>query len=78
MTSILFKGPNFETNQPVPTLSVSPVNLQQSNPIDNQSQQQQSIKQQPLVSFYNSNTSGFFINTDSVYGNQILPVLPRF
>ena len=24
------------------------------------------------------NTSGFFIQTDSIFGNQLLPVLPRF
>ena len=33
----------------------------------------------PPYSIYNSqNTSGYFITTDSAFGNQILPVLPRF
>lgn len=34
--------------------------------------------QQAFATFFNSNTFGYFINTDSVFGNQILPVLPRF
>ena len=35
-------------------------------------------QQQPFATLFNSNTSGYFINTDSTFGNQILPVLPRF
>jgi hypothetical protein len=43
-----------------------------------QQQQQPQIQQQVFSSFFNSNTFGYFINTDSAFGNSILPVLPRF
>lgn len=39
---------------------------------------QKQLQQQPFATFYNTNTFGYFINTDSAFGNQILPVLPRF
>ena len=33
----------------------------------------------PSLSLYTSaNTVGYFVSTDSTFGNQILPVLPRF
>ena len=38
----------------------------------------QQPKQINFSNYLNSNTFGSFINTDSTFGNSILPVLPRF
>ncbi len=51
---------------------------QQIKPVVLVQQQQPQIQQQVFSSFFNSNTFGYFINTDSAFGNSILPVLPRF
>ena len=52
--------------------------ITQSNLLDN-SQQTIAVKPPPTnISFFNTNTFGYFISTDSPYGNTIIPILPRF
>jgi len=62
---------NFQSNTTNQNLNQPETSLQQQ-PLQRQQQQQQ-----PSASFYNTNTFGYFINTESTFGNQILPVLPR-
>ena len=83
MKLILLLGPLQEFSQQTPSVS-SPISVQ------NQVQPPQptfeintlptsNINKPPFSSFYNSSTTfGYFINTDSTFGNSILPVLPRF
>lgn len=66
------------TTATTPTLSTtSSVAITQSNILDN-SQQTTVIKPPANTSFFNTNTFGYFISTDSPYGNTIIPILPRF
>jgi len=79
------KKRRMRSNTASPIQSESPLlNFQSTtnqNIIQSESSLQQPVQrqpqQQPYASFYNTNTPGYFINTDSTFGNQILPVLPR-
>jgi hypothetical protein len=57
----------------------STLTVTQSNLLDN-TLQQPTVAVKPLqtnISYCNTNTFGYFINTDSTYGNTIIPILPR-
>ncbi len=59
--------------------TISTLTVTQSNLLDNTLQQPTvAVKPQPTnISHCNTNTFGYFINTDSTYGNTIIPILPR-
>jgi hypothetical protein len=68
----------FES-QPPQQLNSQPIkSLPQQQPPQPIQPIQQQQQQPPFSIFNHPNTAVYFINTDSIYGNQILPVLPRF